>query len=94
MRYRLLYSTEALADLRAMRPYDRSAVLDSIERRLGVQPTKVSRSTVKRLRQPAPAEYRLRIGEFRVFYVVRGEAVMIRRILSKREALQYLGGVS
>jgi mRNA-degrading endonuclease RelE of RelBE toxin-antitoxin system len=94
MRFRLLYSAEALADLRAMRSFDRSAVLDHIERRLGLELTKVSRGAVKRLRQPAPAEYRLRVGEFRVFYVVRGEAVMVRRILSKRESLKYLGEAS
>jgi mRNA-degrading endonuclease RelE of RelBE toxin-antitoxin system len=69
-------------------------VLDGIERRLGVAPTRVSRSAVKRLRQPAPAEYRLRVGEFRVFYVVRGETVMVRRILSKRDSLKYLGEAS
>ena len=89
--FQLLYSDEALADLQTIRAFDRSTLLAAIQRRLAATPTAVSRSAVKRLRQPAPAEYRLRVGEYRVFYVVRSHTVQIRRILSKDASMRYLG---
>ncbi|HET6883724.1 MAG TPA: hypothetical protein VFI31_26455 [Pirellulales bacterium] len=40
----------------------------------------------------APTHYRLRVGEFRVFYDVNGQSVMIVQILSKAESISYLEG--
>lgn len=90
MPYQLLYSEPALDDLRQLRAVDRAGVLDGIERCLGHTPTEPSRATVKQLRQPAPSEYRLRVGEFRVFYNVRGDRVLILRIIGKAQAEEYL----
>ncbi|MGP0065381.1 MAG: hypothetical protein ACLQGP_17485 [Isosphaeraceae bacterium] len=50
-----------------MRNYDWTTILDQIEQVLSINPTVVSKARVKRLREPAPAQYRLRAGEFRVF---------------------------
>ena len=36
----------------------------------------------------------LRVGEFRVFYDVEGEAVLIIHVLSKQDCHDYLGGSS
>jgi mRNA-degrading endonuclease RelE of RelBE toxin-antitoxin system len=49
---------------------------------------------VKRLREPAPTQYRLRVGEFRVFYDVDQQTVLIVQILSKQDSIDYLGGAS
>ena len=70
MPYEIRYSNEAVEQLKKLRVFDRTAILDQIEQVLGVNPTIVSKSRVKQLREPAPTQYRLRVGEFRVFYNV------------------------
>jgi mRNA-degrading endonuclease RelE of RelBE toxin-antitoxin system len=92
MPYEIRYSDEAVAELRRLRKYDATAILDQIQRILAVNPTLESKARVKKLRQPAPTQYRLRVGEFRVFYDVEAENVNIIRILSKPDAMRYLGG--
>jgi mRNA interferase RelE/StbE len=85
------YSDEAVEQLRRMRPFDRTAILDQIEQVLTVNPTLESKARVKLLRPPAPTQYRLRVGDFRVFYDVTEEIVSIIQILSKEESIAYLG---
>jgi mRNA interferase RelE/StbE len=92
MPYELRYSLEAVEELKRMRPYDRAAVMDQIDEVLAVNPTLESRARVKRLREPAPTGYRLRVGEFRIFYDVEESHVSIIRILSKEDAVVYLEG--
>jgi mRNA-degrading endonuclease RelE of RelBE toxin-antitoxin system len=92
MSYEIRYSNEAIDQLKTLRNFDRSAVLDQIEQVLAVNPTIVSKARVKRLREPAPTQYRLRVGGFRVFYDVEDQTVLIVQILSKQDSLDYLGG--
>ncbi len=92
MAYEVRYSNVALEQLRILRAFDRAAILDQIERVLQVAPTVVSKTTVKRLRQPAPTEYRLRVGEYRIYYDVDADIVSIVQVLSKQDSLRYLGG--
>jgi mRNA-degrading endonuclease RelE of RelBE toxin-antitoxin system len=93
MPYEIRYSNEAVEQLKKLRVFDRTAVLDQIGQILTVDPTVVSKSRIKRLREPAPTQYRLRVGEFRVFYDVEEEAVLIIQILSKQDSIEYLGGL-
>jgi mRNA interferase RelE/StbE len=51
---------------------------------------KTSRSRIKRLRGLARPQYRLRVGEVRVFYDVSGESVEVLAIVSKSEAAIWL----
>jgi mRNA-degrading endonuclease RelE of RelBE toxin-antitoxin system len=88
------YSDEAIEQLKGLRAFDRTAILDQIEQILGVNPTIESKARIKRLREPAPSQYRLRAGEFRVFYGVDGQAVLIIQILSKQASSDSLGGSS
>ncbi len=94
MPYEIRYSNEAVDQLRRLRNFDRSAILDKIEEVLAVNPTIVSKARVKRLREPAPTQYRLRVGDFRVFYDVEDETVLIVQILTKDVSRRYLGGPS
>ena len=61
------YSNEAVEQLKKLRVFDSTAILDQIEQMLRVNPTIASKSRIKQLREPAPSQYRLRVGEFRVF---------------------------
>jgi mRNA interferase RelE/StbE len=92
MPYEIRYSDVALEQLRRLRAFDRAAILDQIEQVLAVNPALESKARVKKLRQPAPTQYRLRVGEFRVFYDIEGEVVLIIQVLSKEEAIAYLEG--
>jgi len=71
---------------------DRSAIIAAIEEVLVVNPTLESKARVKRLREPAPTHFRLRVGEYRVFYNCSEDVVNVVRILTKREAADYLKG--
>jgi mRNA-degrading endonuclease RelE of RelBE toxin-antitoxin system len=54
------------------------------------QPEKTGRSRIKRLRGLLRSQYRLRVGEVRVFYDVSGKTVEILAIVAKSEAESWL----
>jgi len=91
MPYETRYSDEAVKQLKGLRAFERVAVIDQIEKVLAVNPTLVSRVSIKRLRQPAPTQYRLRVGDVRVFYDVDGDVVLIIQILTKQDSIDFLG---
>jgi mRNA interferase RelE/StbE len=94
MPHELRYSDEAVKQLKGLRAFERAAVIDQIEKVLGVNPTLESKVSIKLLRQPAPTQYRLRVGDIRVFYDVDQQVVSIIQILSKQESIAYLGDAS
>jgi len=65
-------------------------VRDALERHLRNEPTRVSKSRIKRLRGLSQPQYRLRVGEVRVFYDVTREAVEVLAIVTKAEATRWL----
>ena len=94
MVYDVEFVREAEADLDAIKPFHRNRILDEIESQLAQAPMKTSRSRTKRLRSVESPAYRLRVGEFRVFYDVDEAAHMVTvlRVLSKEQSLRYLAG--
>jgi mRNA-degrading endonuclease RelE of RelBE toxin-antitoxin system len=90
------YSTIAAKQLKRLRAFDRATILDEIERTLTINPTMPSKARIKKLRQPAPTQYRLRVEDFRVFYDVDdvNNFVDIVQILSKEDSLPYLESFS
>ena len=68
---------------------------DALERHLRYEPDKETRSSIKRLRGFVRPQYRLRVGDFRVFYDVLENLVEILAIVAKAQAdewLQEIGG--
>ena len=90
MRFEIILAPEAVQDLKHLQAHDRSEVRDAIEIHLRHQPTKTSRSRVKRLRGISRPQYRLRVGEIRIFYDVTKNAVEILAIVLKSEAAEWL----
>ncbi|MBI4544466.1 MAG: type II toxin-antitoxin system RelE/ParE family toxin [Gemmatimonadetes bacterium] len=90
MRHDILLSPNAVVELRALPAFVRAQVRDGMERHLRHQPTKVSKSRIKRLRGLSRPQYRLRVGEVRVFYDVREGTVEVLAIVSKAEAEGWL----
>ena len=93
MRYELIFAPEAEEDLQALRANERSEVLDAIETHLRFEPEKVSKSRIKRLEGTEWPQYRLRIGDIRVFYDVaslrEGGVVEVLVIREKSEAMDW-----
>ena len=87
--YRAVLGVDAITDLDRLRRYDAVAVLETVDRHLTVAPTGESRSRIKRLRGQAPADYRLRVGEYRVFYRIAGSDVHVLRVLHKDQTKRY-----
>ena len=91
MRYDIVLAPEAVEDLENLKANVRAAVRASIEQYLRHQPTKVSKSRIKRLRGLSHPQYRLRVGDdIRVFYDVTEEAVQVLAIVPKSEADAWL----
>ena len=90
MRYEVVLAPAAAATFRALSAYHRAEVRDALERHLRHTPTRVSKSRIKRLRGLSQPQYRLRVGEVRVFYDVTDEAVEVLAIVTKAEAAPWL----
>ena len=61
-----------------------------MESHLRHEPTKVSRNRIKRLREMAHPEYRLRLDECRVFYGVEADSVIVLAIIPKTDTEVWL----
>ncbi len=68
----------------------RTEVRQALEEHLRHQPRKVSKSRIKRLRGLSKPQYRLRVGEVRVFYDVTSDTVEVLAIVAKSEAESWL----
>ncbi|MGH9338849.1 MAG: type II toxin-antitoxin system RelE family toxin [Acidobacteriota bacterium] len=90
MRFEIVLAPEAVEDLRRLKANERSAVKDALETHLRHEPTKTSRSRIKRLRGLARPQYRLRVEEVRVFYDVSGTTIEVLAIVAKAEADKWL----
>ena len=89
MRYEILVAPDAGNQLAALPAHARSEVRDGIEH-LRFEPTKLSKSRIKRLQGLDQPQYRLRVGEIRVFYDVTDTKVHVLAIVSKAEAQAWL----
>ena len=90
MRFAIVLAPEAVEDLRKLKASLRAVVREALETHLRHEPTKTSRSRIKRLRGLSRPQYRLRIGEVRIFYDVSGPTVEIIAIVAKSEAESWL----
>ena len=90
MRYEILLAPEAVQDLNALKATVKASVRQGLETHLRYEPTKVSKSRIKRPRGPLRPQYRLRMDEVRVFYDVTDTTVQVLAIVAKSEAEQWL----
>jgi len=90
MAFDILLAPEAVDDLQRLAANVRATVRDAIETHLRHEPAKLSRSRIKRLRGLDRPQFRLRIGDVRVFYDIQEETVSLLAILQKSEAAIWL----
>jgi mRNA-degrading endonuclease RelE of RelBE toxin-antitoxin system len=90
MRYEIILAPEAVEDLRSLKADMRAAVRDALETHLRHEPKKTSQSRIKRLRRVSRPQWRLRVGELRIFYDVAEGTVEVLAIVSKSDARAWL----
>ena len=90
MLFDIVLAPEAARVLRKLPGHRRALVKDTIERHLRHEPRKVSRTRIKRLRGLIQPQYRLRVGDIRVFYDVTETAVEVLAIVPKAQAEAWL----
>ncbi len=90
VRFEILLAPEAVKQVAGLRAHTRAGVQDAIELHLRHEPTKLSKSRIKRLRGLDQPQYRLRVGEIRVFYDVTEREVQVLAVISKAEAQAWL----
>lgn len=90
MPFAIVLAPEAVEDLRRLKANVRGNVRTALDAHLTHEPEKTSRSRIKRLRGLLRPQYRLRVGDVRVFYDVSGSIVEILAIVAKSEAESWL----
>lgn len=90
MRYDIKLAPEAIQDLKRLKPNLRAQVADAMETYLRHEPTKTSKSRIKRLRGLSKPQYRLRVNAIRVFYDVSKRKVEVLAIVAKADASAWL----
>jgi mRNA interferase RelE/StbE len=90
MPYAIILAPEAVEDFKALRANARAEVKAALETHLRHEPARTSRSRIKKLRGLRRPQYRLRVGDIRVFYDISGATVEILAIVVKSEAETWL----
>ena len=90
MPFSVVLAPEAFDDLKGLAANVRATVRNALETHLRHEPTRASRSRIKRLRGLRRPQYRLRVGEVRVFYDISGTTVEILAVVTKSEAESWL----
>ena len=90
MRYEIVLAPQAVDDSQALTANVWATVRDAIEIHLRHEPTKVSRSRIKRLQGLARPQYRLRVSDVRVFYDVTEDTVEVLAIVAKSKTEEWL----
>jgi mRNA-degrading endonuclease RelE of RelBE toxin-antitoxin system len=92
---RIVFSPEADDHIAQLKAHQRAKLLDMIERQLVSQPMQATRHR-KPLRPNPVAQYRLRVGEQRVYYDVQEQPerlVIVKAVGRKVRDRLYVGGV-
>ncbi len=90
MRFEIVLSPEAAEAYRALEAHRKAEIRDAIEMYLRHDPMRTSKSRIKRLRGMSRPQYRLRVGEWRIYYDVTESTVEILAIVEKGNSQVWL----
>jgi mRNA interferase RelE/StbE len=93
MDYDVILAPEAKEDLQRLLAYERSTVKAAMEAHLRHEPARLSKGRIKRLRGMRKPEYRLAVGEVRVFYDIADGRVHVLGIVHKPDAEEWLASI-
>ena len=86
MAFEIILAPQAVASLKKLSVPVQTGVQRAIELHLTREPTKLSKSRIKRLRGLSQPQYRLRVGDIRVFYDVTETQAQVLAIVTKADA--------
>lgn len=90
MKHEIIFAPESVQDFKRLSARERAIVRDAIEKHLRHTPERTSKSRIKRLRGISRPQYRLRVGEIRVYYDVEEGVVEVLAIIPKSKASAWL----
>ena len=90
MPYEVVFASTALEHYRALDARWKATIKDAIYAHLTHEPFRVSKSRIKRLRDMDEPQYRLRVEDYRVFYDIIENDVLIIAIVPKADADDWL----
>lgn len=90
MAFEIILAPAAATALKNLAIPVRTGVVKAIDVHLTHEPTKVSKSRIKRLQGVSRPQYRLRVGDIRVFYDVTETQVQVLAVVTKAEAQSWL----
>ena len=90
MKFEIFFAPEAVQDFKRLSARERATVQSNIEKHLRYTSEKTSKVGIKRLQGVTRPQYRLRIGDIRVFYDVTVQNVEILTIIPKSKAAEWL----
>jgi len=88
--FEIILAPAAATALKNLSAPIRTGVKKALDVHLTHGPTKVSKSRIKRLRGLSQPQYRLRVGDIRVFHDVTETQVQVLAIVTKAEAQSWL----
>jgi mRNA interferase RelE/StbE len=86
MAFEIILAPPAVASLKSLSVPVRTGVREVLELHLTHKPTTVSKSRIKKLRGLSQPQYRLRVGDIRVFYDVTETQVHVLAVVTKADA--------
>ena len=90
MAFEIILAPAAATALKKLSVPVRTGVTKALDVHLTHEPTKVSKSRIKRLQGLSQPQYRLRVGDIRVFYDVTETQVQVLAIVTKAAAQSWL----
>ena len=90
MPFEIFLAPGAIENFKGLKARGRAEIRAALETHLRREPQKVSRSRIKRLRGLSKPQYRLRVGDVRIFYDVTETTVEVLAIVAKQEAESWL----
>ena len=90
-KFKVILKPSAVKDMDSLRKYDAAAIAENMEKHLVYEPDKKSKSRIKKLKGIKDPDYRLRVGEYRVFYNIdKAEGkVVVLRVMHKEQTHEY-----
>lgn len=89
-RFKVIFSPSAERDIEALEPDDAIQLVKDIKTYLETSPLPFGKSRIKRLTNYNPPLYRLRSGDFRAYYRIYSNDVVLLAITHKKDSEKIL----
>ena len=88
--FRIELAPAAERDLQQFPSAVQTTVLSEVQFRLKFEPYREIKTRIKRLTGIVPPLYRLRVGDYRAYYRIAGDTVVVLAVLHKKESERWL----